>query len=462
MTKIKQFIKKYEKMPVVARASLWFVICGFMTRGVSLLTTPIFTRLLTTEQYGVYSVFNSWLEIVTIFASLKLGYGVYIQGLVKFNDDQDRFSSSLLGLATTWCGGVFLIYLLFHKTFNSLLGLETPMMVCMFIMVISTVALDFWSARKRNEFKYATLVKVTMFIVVMKPVLGIIAVLLTNDAYKVEARIATLALVELAVGVILYIQIMSRGHEYYNKKYWKYALLINLPLVPHFLSQVILNHSDRIMIQKMVGESAAGVYSLAYSMAMILSMINTSILQAIRPWVFQRIKAGEKEKIQPVVVSAILVVAFCNIMLISFAPELFAFLYNLFVDIEMYFEKTKSVMNIAIVCAAINLITNYFGIMWFGYAAVAYTTLACYILMAILHYCSMERMLRKNNIKGKIYDAKIIVAISLAYVLIGTVMGVLSGHLFLRLIVMAILAVVLYLNRSRFTQIFVLIKNKRH
>lgn len=141
---------------------------------------------------------------------------------------------------------------------------------------------------------------------------------------------------------------------------------------------------------------------------------------------------------------------------------LFAFLYNLFVDIEMYFEKTKSVMNIAIVCAAINLITNYFGIMWFGYAAVAYTTLACYILMAILHYCSMERMLRKNNIKGKIYDAKIIVAISLAYVLIGTVMGVLSGHLFLRLIVMAILAVVLYLNRSRFTQIFVLIKNKRH
>lgn len=166
-------------MPVVARASLWFVICGFMTRGVSLLTTPIFTRLLTTEQYGVYSVFNSWLEIVTILSSLKLGYGVYIQGLVKFNDDQDRFSSSLLGLATTWCGGVFLIYLLFHKTFNSLLGLETPMMVCMFIMVISTVALDFWSARKRNEFKYATLVKVTMFIVVMKPVLGIIAVLLT-------------------------------------------------------------------------------------------------------------------------------------------------------------------------------------------------------------------------------------------------------------------------------------------
>lgn len=485
MTTIKQFIKKYKEMPAVARASLWFVICGFMTRGISLLTTPIFTRLLTTEQYGVYSVFNSWLEIVTIFASLKLGYGVYIQGLVKFGDEQDRFSSSLLGLASTWCGGVFVVYLLFHKMFNHLLGLDTPTMVCMFIMVISTVALDFWSARKRNEFNYVTLVKVTMFIVILKPVLGIIAVFLSDNAYKVEARIVTLALVELVVGIILYIQIMCRGREFYSKKYWKYALAFNLPLVPHFLSQVILNHSDRIMIQKMVGASAAGVYSLAYSMAMILSMINTSILQAIRPWVFQRIKANEEEKIQPVVVSAILVVAFCNIMLISFAPELvaifapgsysgaiglmppitlavlFAFLYNLFVDIEMYFEKTKSVMNIAIVCAALNLITNYFGIKWFGYAAAAYTTLICYILMAVLHYCSMERMLRKNKVNKKIYDSKVIVTISVVFMFVGTIMGVLSGHLILRLIVIVIMAGILYLNRNRFTQIITLVKNKR-
>lgn len=485
MTIIKQFIKKYEAMSGVARASLWFVICGFMTRGISLLTTPIFTRLFTTEQYGIYSVFNSWLEIVTIFASLKLGYGVYIQGLVKFSDDQDCFSSSLLGLASTWCGGVFILYLIFHKMFNRLLGLETPMMVCMFIMVISTVALDFWLARERNEFKYVTVVKVTMFVMILKPVLGIIAVLLSNNAYKVEARIATLALVELAVGIIMYIQIMHRGHEFYSKKYWKYALRFNFPLIPHFLSQVILNHSDRIMIQKMVGASAAGVYSLAYSMAMILSMINTSILQAIRPWVFQRIKANEEAKIQPVVVSAILVVAFCNIMLISFAPELvaifapdsysgaielmppitlavlFAFLYNLFVDIKMYFEKTKSVMNIAIVCATLNLITNYFGIKLFGYVAAAYTTLICYVLMAVLHYYSMKKMLRKNKIDNKIYEGKVIAAISLVYVLVGTIMEALSGHLILRLFVIMILTGILYFNRNWFSKIFLLMKSKK-
>lgn len=485
MTKINQLIKKYESMPVVAKASLWFVISGFMTRGISLLTTPIFTRLLTTEEYGIYSVFNSWLEIITIFASLKLGYGVYIQGLVKFSDDQNQFSSSLLGLATTWCGVAFIIYFIFRDFFNGLLGLTTPLMICMFIMIISTVALDFWSAKQRNDFKYVTLVKVTLFIVVLKPLLGIIAVVLSSEAYKVQARIATLALVELIVGVILYVQIMCRGRKFYLKKYWKYGLLFNLPLVPHFLSQVILNHSDRIMIQKMCGASDAGIYSLAYSMAMILTMINTSILQALRPWVFQRIKAGERKRIQPVAISATLIVAALNIMLISFVPELvaifapesysgaislmppitlavlFTFMYNLFVDIEMYFEKTKSVMNIAIICALINIVTNYFGILKFGYVAAAYTTLGCYILMAILHYCAMRRMLNKNGEKEHIYDAKIFVAISVIFVLIGTIMGMLSGHFIIRLCVIVLLLCYFYKSRSKFMEILSLVKNKR-
>lgn len=484
MSKIKLFIKKYDSMPVVAKASLWFVICGFLTRGVSLLTTPIFTRLLSTEEYGIYSVFNSWLEIVTIFASLKLGYGVYIQGLVKYNDDQDRFSSSLLGLATTWCSVVFLIYFVFRNFFNQLLGLTTPLMVCMFIMIISTVALDFWSAKQRNEFKYITLVKVTIFIVILKPLLGIISVVLASDAYKVEARIISLTVIELAFGIILYTQIMRHGRKFYIKKYWKYALAFNLPLVPHFLSQVILNHSDRIMIQQMVGSSEAGIYSLAYSMAMILTMINTSILQALRPWVFQRLKAGEEKRIQPVAVSAILVVAALNIMLISFSPELvsifapdsysgaiglmtpitlavlFTFLYNLFVDIEMYFEKTKSVMNIAIICALLNIVTNYFGILWFGYVAAAYTTLGCYVLMSILHYISMRKMLKRNGIKDPIYNAKIIIAISIIYILIGAVMGLLSGYLIIRIMLMVVLIVIFYYNRNKFTEIMSLVKHK--
>ena len=55
-----------------------------------------------------------------------------------------------------------------------------------------------------------------------------------------------------------------------NSKDQQLAEMFNLPLVPHYLSGAILNTADRIMIEKMVGASAAGIYSLAYSVSLIM------------------------------------------------------------------------------------------------------------------------------------------------------------------------------------------------
>ena len=83
-------IEKYKKLPKPAKASLWFLICSFLQKGISTITTPIFTRLLSTAEYGNYSVFNSWLGIVSIVVTLDLFAGVYTQGLVKFDDKRNQ------------------------------------------------------------------------------------------------------------------------------------------------------------------------------------------------------------------------------------------------------------------------------------------------------------------------------------------------------------------------------------
>ena len=40
----------------------------------------------------------------------------------------------------------------------------------------------------------------------------------------------------------------KQGKKFFSKKYWKYALKFNIPLIPYYLSQVVFNTSDRIMI----------------------------------------------------------------------------------------------------------------------------------------------------------------------------------------------------------------------
>ena len=90
--------QKYKKMPVQVKAAFWFLICSILQKGISVITTPIFTRLLTTSEYGQFSVFNSWMSIVTVIVTLNLSAGVYTQGLIKFNDDRPVFSSTLQGI----------------------------------------------------------------------------------------------------------------------------------------------------------------------------------------------------------------------------------------------------------------------------------------------------------------------------------------------------------------------------
>lgn len=83
MHPIISFIAKYNTMPPAVKAGIWFTICNVLQRGIQFLATPIYTRVLSPEEYGMYSIFTSWLSIMTVLASLNLSGGVFYNGLIK-------------------------------------------------------------------------------------------------------------------------------------------------------------------------------------------------------------------------------------------------------------------------------------------------------------------------------------------------------------------------------------------
>ncbi len=412
----------YKKFPVEVKASIWFFICSFLQRGISTISTPIFTRLLTTAEYGQYSVFNSWLNIVTVFVSLHLYSGVYQQGLIKYEKDKDLFSSSLEGLTCFLVLGWTCVYLVFHDFFNQLFSLTTVQMLAMLVMIWSSAMFSFWSVRQRVELKYKSLVILTLGMSVAKPAVGIIFVLLADD--KVTARILGLALVELVLCTPLFLNQFKKDKRVFDKHYWKYALMYNLPLVPHYLSTVILNSTDRIMIQSLVGSNEAGIYNLAYTISQIMTLLNTALLNTITPWLYKKIKDKKIEDISTVAYSTFILVAVVNIIVIALAPEIvsifapsayydaiwiippvamsvfFMFSYSFFASFEFYYEKTTQITIATVSGAILNIALNYIFIRIFGYYAAGYTTLICYMVYACVHFYFMRKICN-NKFNGK-------------------------------------------------------------
>ena len=151
-------------MPVQIKAAFWFLICSFLQKGISMITTPIFTRIMSTSEYGKFGVFNSWYGIATIIVGLALYQGVHAQGLVKYDKERAVFSSSLLGLITTLVTVWTIIYVIFHNFWNTLFSLTTVQMLCMLTMIWTTAVFSFWANEQRVVFSYRTLVIVTIIV----------------------------------------------------------------------------------------------------------------------------------------------------------------------------------------------------------------------------------------------------------------------------------------------------------
>ena len=54
------------------KAGTWYIICTFLSKGIVFLTTPVFTRVLDTQEYGITSTYNSWLSFFTVISTLDL------------------------------------------------------------------------------------------------------------------------------------------------------------------------------------------------------------------------------------------------------------------------------------------------------------------------------------------------------------------------------------------------------
>lgn len=483
---IKNFFNKYKNLSLPVKAAMWFAFCSVVQKGISFITVPIFTRILTVEEYGIYSIYLSWQSIITIFCTLRFYSGCYINGLYKFKDDRNAFTSSVQSLATVLTIGVFIIYCLFQKEFNLWLGLSTTLMYLMFIYILFTPAVQFWMTEQRINYKYIKLIALTLIIAILNPLMGICGILFIKTNH-VEVRVIGAIFVEVIVGIYIYIKNIYRGKKLYSKKYWTFAIKFDLPLSLHYLSLNILSQSDRIMINNYVGADKAAIYSLAYNASMVMQVIKESIRDAIVPWMYQQLENKEYLSLKKLINSVLVLISMFTFLFIAFAPEIirimgsskyyeaiwiippvttsvyFTFLYTIFSTIEFFYEKTKYAMYASVSSAILNVFLNLIFIKRFGYLAAGYTTLTCYIVLAIFHYFMAKRVLKSYYIKidFNVIDTKFIILYSIFVIIFSSIFSLVYKSIVIRYSLIVILLIIAYLLRNKAINMFKTVRGNK-
>ncbi len=480
---INKVITRYKNMSVQLKVVFWFTMVGFLQKGISMITTPIFTRVLSREDYGMFSVFASYYTVLVIVATLYLHMGVINNAFVKMKESNEKIVSAFQSLSLVISSSFFVLALIFREELGKLMGVPPIVVVLIFLGYIFMEPFYNWVIYKRYQFDYVKPVLATVIVSILTPLVSVIAILLTKENQGI-VRVASYVIVNTMLpGIFFYIVNYKKSKTFYDKKLWTYALTFNIPLLVHYLSETLLNQTDRIMINKILGPADAGIYSVAFAAAAIFTIFSSALNTAFVPWTYQKIKSQDFKQLAKISYLVLLGLAVILSIMIMFAPEVvmvlagnkytgavyliptlsasvfFGYMYQLFSRIELFYEKKSYTVISTITAAIVNIILNAWWIPIWGYTAAGYSTLISHILFCVMHYIFYKKVNRESMNSVKVFDGKILVAISALVLAISFVMTFLYNYLVLRLVIIAIIMLFAFIFRNKIKELYKILRS---
>lgn len=395
------------------KAGIAYTVGNILLRGITFLTLPIFTRILTPEECGLYNLYVSYEVLLTIFVGLCL-YGSLRTAKYDYKKNFSQYITSTLSLSIVSFVIILLLGNIVYPFFSAGFMFDRTILNVLIIHSYAMFVFQFYNTQLALDYTYKQFLIVSGANSIGGTALSLFLILYVFKHNKHIARIYGYAFVPIFIALLIWYKYFRVAVKQKNRlfiiEHWKYGLTISLPLVIHTFSQQILHQFDRIMISRLVDNAAVGIYSFIYTIANILQIIVQSMDNAWSVWMYEQLNQKKYSQIKEKSAAYILLMNVLYIGFISLAPDVihvagtkayyvgtkmviplafsvyFVFLYSLTVHIEYYYKKTKYIAIGTSIAALFNIILNYFCINKFGYQASAWTTLVSYFALFLFHW----------------------------------------------------------------------------
>ena len=397
------------------KAGIGYTVGNILIKGIGFLTLPLFSRIMTTDDFGTFSVFISFDSILFVIIGMALHSSVRNANLA-FENKIDEYVSSVSIIYVINLVILLVCAFLFGTCCSKITGLQQNLIPFLVIHSFCSALLTLYNTRISIDYSYLKYLLVSLFNSVGNIGLSLLFILTVFKNNAVLGRVLGTTITLGLIVVFVLLSFYKRALPKPIKSYWKFGIKYSLPIIPHGLSQVLLGQFDRIMINSMISATSAGIYSLAGNLKIILTVISDSVSVAWTTWFYEKAHENKTEEIRKKAVGLSFLFLGGAIILCGISPELILilggsayadgkyvaipmimdayvlFLYNIIIPSEYYKEKTVYIMLGTIFAAVLNIITNYIFINKYGYIAAAYTTLISYLCYLVLHVCISRKV----------------------------------------------------------------------
>lgn len=443
------------------------------TKGILFLITPIFTRWLSQEEYGIFDLMITYISLLLPIIALNINEAVF-RFLIKEENRKEKIISSalcvtILGFIVSVC--IYIVFIILNRQLIEIASL--------FILLLLAEAINNFlmmilrGLKKLNIYAIANIV----FVVAM-----IISVFLF-------VKILNLKLAGIILGYLLgymisslFIILIAQIYKYVNIKEIKLCeikemMAYSIPLIPNALSWWIMDASDRTIVSFFLGSSSNAILAVAHKIPNICQTLYNVFHLSWQENASESIGDKDKDVYYTKIMNKMIVILIsCSICVLSINFLIFNILFEK-VYFEAYYQvpilifsivfsmmaqfiggiyiaqmKTKKNGITTLVAAAINIVTNVMFITKIGIYSATLSTLISYFVLFIIRYIDIRKAIHLK------FDFSTVKAFSiLIYFIVSTYLN----YEFLNY-VNIVVAIVYFctINKNILLQVIYKIKNK--
>ncbi|MCF8296628.1 MAG: oligosaccharide flippase family protein [Saprospiraceae bacterium] len=421
-------IKDFTKDTVI------YGLGNVLKKGIGLLLIPLYTRYLTTSDYGILDS----LSTLTFFLSALAGLGLatatpryFFMAKNEYEKGKVLYTSLLLLIFSY--GIITILGICFSKSIalDLFKDVKYQKVVIVSIMTMFVIAV---SKQQEDIFRYYRKARKYLIVILIRAIVNPLFIIYLLVMLKQGVLGVKLGGLFSIIIILIYTWFSFSKNKYtieFDLQWAKKLLKFGYPLIFFTIAMWIFSASDRFIILHFRNAAEVGLYSIGYKFAYPIILINIAIDMSsgvIMLSSYEDESGDKKEKTKKLnsqiwdiyigltVPLALMISIFGKQLLSIFTtPDYvpgaivipfiaFSLVLQRCVEITGFGlvlkEKSKIVSYIMVFAAAVNIILNFWLIPKYGYLGAAITTLISYIIYFTLAYYFSQKHF---YVKRKIY-----------------------------------------------------------
>lgn len=405
----------------LAKNTLIIAIGKISTQIISYLLLPLYTAKLSPAEYGSYDFVCTISLFLCPLITLLMEESMF-RFLIDATENKDRKKIVSQTIIYTILGTVIFIpiaVLVMHFASDYTPGF----MVALITFVISNLFIGLSNALARGEGKIKLYSMSNFILGISTIVLNIIFILGFKSG--AEGLLWSNVIANFATAIIIFYKL--KLNKYFGKldmPLMKQMIKYSLPLVPNSISWSIINMSDRLILTKLIGTEANGIYAMANKFPNIINVLYGYFYTAWKESAARIIKDENREEyynsIYKDMKKFLYAVTLCLIAIMPFAFPIFinkaydeAYIYIPIVMIATYYsnlssffggifgayKETKIMGTTTLAAALINLVIDLAFVMQFKIYAACISTLIADLIIYYYRRARIQKYIKLKELK---------------------------------------------------------------